>query len=107
VGHIVGKEVKHGSNVIANEVGRYGICHEYTQQGTICCCLLVEEAYCFRGAEECNVPVHICILTAASQGTCCVTLWGHEIVCREGAPHLSSDVSRAWEDLWSCQPGDN
>lgn len=32
-------------------------------------------------------------LAAASQGTPCVIVWGYEIFCHEGAPHLSLNIS--------------
>lgn len=46
-------------------------------------------------------------LAAASQGTRCVIVWGCEIFCHEGAPHLSLNISRVREDLWSCHAGAN
>lgn len=33
-------------------------------------------------------------LAAASQGTCCEIVRGCEILCHEGAPHLSLNISR-------------
>lgn len=103
----IGKEVEHGNKVSVNEVGRCGICHvmRSARNGAL---LLTCEGYllvsrCW-GIQCAGAYLY---LRAASQGTCCVIVQGHEIFCHEGASHLSLNISRGWEDLWSCHPGDN
>lgn len=53
------------------------------------------------------VPVYICVQQLLVKEHAVFQCREHKIFCQEGAPHLSLNISRGQEDLWSCHPGDN
>lgn len=99
------RESEQGNSVCINERGLwYMPCNALIKEWCVTACTQRRPNLRCWGIQCASAYLY---LAAASQGTCCVIVWGCEIFCHEGALHLSLNISRVREDLWSCHPGDN